>query len=41
MRDDGTSCWADSYGRGAGYAYWDRDKCKNDSLAYNHNDNRT
>ncbi len=27
MRDDGTSCWLDTYGRGAGYAAWDWDKC--------------
>lgn len=27
-RDDGTSCWIDTYGRGAGYALWDKGKCE-------------
>lgn len=31
MRDDGTSCWKDTYGRSGGYAYWDRDKCSDDN----------
>ena len=22
IRDDGTSCWVDTYGRGAGYGFW-------------------
>ncbi len=40
--DGGTFCTKPTaYGVGAGYAFWDRDKCPNDPVAYNHNDNKT
>lgn len=34
FRDDGAFCRRAEYGRGAGYALWDEDKCKKDNPKY-------